>query len=67
MVFTRKKAIAGANSESLARTQTGKIYVKHTLPNVQYSHGNRMHYSFNKYFDTLRKRRVTNCIIMFLV
>ena len=66
MVSSRKKTRAGANPESPARTQPGKIYMKYALPDGQYSHGNRMNYSFNVFFNTLRKRRVMNCIIMFL-
>ena len=44
-----------------------RIYVKYTLPDGQYSHRNRMNYSFNEFFNILRKIRVMNFIIMFLV
>ena len=67
MVFTRQKARAGANPESPARTQPGKIYVKEEIQDGQYSHGNIMIYSFNEFFNTIRNIKIMNFIIMLLV
>ena len=67
MVFTRQKARAGENPESPARTQPGKIYVKYALPVGQVSHRNIMNYLLNELFNTFKKMRVINCIIIFLV
>ena len=68
MLFTRQKARAVANPEPPAGTPTGtNIYVKYALPDGHSSHKSTINYSFNKFFNTLRKRRVMNCIIFFLV
>ena len=40
--------------------------VKYAIPDRQYSHRNIMNYSFNEFFNTLRKRRVMKCIVIFL-
>ena len=58
---------AVANTKSPARTRPENIYVKEEIQDVQYLHGSRIIYSFNKFFNTLRKRKWMNCIIMFLV
>ena len=60
MVFTRKKARAGANTEYLARTQPGKIYVKEAILDGKSLHGNIIIYSFNKFFNNPRKRKLMN-------
>ena len=67
MAFTRQKSRVGENLESPPRTQPGKIYAKYALPVGNYSHGNRIIYSFNEFFNTLRKIKVMNCIITFLI
>ena len=67
MIFTRKKLRASANPESPPRNQPGKIYMKEEIQDGQYSHGNRMIYSFNEFLNPLRKRKAMNCIIMLLV
>ena len=44
-----------------------QIYVNYAFPDGNSSYGNRMNYSFNMFFNTLRNRRLMNCIILFLV
>ena len=44
-----------------------KIYGKYALPFGNSSHRNGITYSFDELFNTLRKWRVMNFIIMFLI
>ena len=67
MVFTRQKAISSANPETPARNSQEQIFVKEAIKDGKSPHGNIMIYSFNIFFNTIRKRKVVNYIIMFLV